>query len=225
MTATDPTRITDALAVPPRPIMKIVDEPAPMPDADVIDATLSTARRSAWTATIPARFADASLEDLESGDTRAALGAWAGEPIPQNLILFGDIGVGKTHAAIASCRRRFECSYTATPEIEFVPVSELLDRLDWRRPDSAEYLDWACRVPMLVLDDFGTQRTNEWVGERLYVIVNRRWLERRPVVVTTNLEPRGDDSLEASIGPRTYSRLADSAIALALGGDDRRRAR
>lgn len=227
MTTDEPERIGPV--IPPRPRPR-PDEPEPMPAPDEILSAMRGNRLEAWSASIPARFTTATMADLTgwAGCDLEALTEWTTTDDPGNLLLFGDVGVGKTHAAVAACRARFG---RAMPyiEVEFVPVSELLDRLDWRRPESAVFLERCCTVDLLVLDDLGTERQNEWTGERLYVVVNRRWLERRPTIVTSNLSPLGGDgsgpSLETAVGARTFSRLADGALALLLGGDDRRRTR
>lgn len=72
----------------------------------------------------------------------------------------------------------------------------------------------------MVLDDLGGEHTSDWTIERLYLIINRRWLQQRPVIATANLTP---DTLEAAIGPRIMSRLTHDAVRLRIGGADRRR--
>ena len=75
-------------------------------------------------------------------------------------------------------------------------------------------------TPILMLDDLGAERPTEWVLERLNILVDTRWREQRPILVTTNLEP---GELWEQLGERAYSRLADGALAVAFGGGDRRR--
>jgi DNA replication protein DnaC len=57
-------------------------------------------------------------------------------------------------------------------------------------------------VPLLVLDDLGTENATSWAREKLFQIINYRYQERLPTVVTTN---HTLDELE----PRLVSRLAD----------------
>jgi DNA replication protein DnaC len=75
-------------------------------------------------------------------------------------------------------------------------------------------------VELLLIDDLGTERANEWTGERLYAVVNRRWLADLPTIATSNLEP---EQLEEALGERTYSRLVGGALVLRIAGQDRRR--
>lgn len=173
-------------------------------------------RRDAWRAVVPRRFWDARTSDFQEPTVRAELDQWAALDEPPNLVLMGPVGVGKTHAGIAAQRPGF--GHGAT--LLFLPVGELLDQLDWRRPDSAQALEQLCAVDRLIIDDLGAERSNEWTGERLYLVVNRRWLDGRPTVVTTNLSTQ---HLIDAVGERTYSRLAHDAVPLELKGKDQRR--
>ena len=42
-------------------------------------------------------------------------------------------------------------------------------------------------VPLLVLDDLGAQKTTEWVTERLFVIINARYDDLLPTIITSNI--------------------------------------
>ena len=58
---------------------------------------------------------------------------------------------------------------------------------------------------MLVLDDFGTQNATDWAQEKLFQIINYRYINRFPTVITTNL-PLNE------IEPRIRSRLLDPEL-------------
>lgn len=134
-----------------------------------------------------------------------------------NLVLLGAVGVGKTHAALAAARADHERGL----EVVFLPVVELLDLL---RPGGPEHaLDDVMHCDRLVVDDLGHERSTDWTWERLGAVVNRRWLEERPIIATSNLDP---PELSAAVGERTYSRLVgDGAVVIHVAGDDRRRKR
>jgi DNA replication protein DnaC len=42
---------------------------------------------------------------------------------------------------------------------------------------------------LLVLDDLGTERPTDFAGERLFQLVNERLNKRKPIIVTTNVDP------------------------------------
>lgn len=185
-------------------------------DDNAAAARLVGQRRAAWQAIVPRRFHAARLDDLTGRAGHDDLVAWSTDDQPPNLVLIGPVGVGKSHAATAAVRPH----YGGGADLEWTPVGEMLDRLDWRRPDSHQWLDRLMSVDLLVVDDLGTERANEWTGERLYAVVNRRWLAQLPTVATANMEPT---ALAESLGERTYSRLVGGALMLRLAGHDRRR--
>lgn len=186
-------------------------------------------RQARWHAAIPQRFHMADLSFVDEGwPLRDHLVEWAngpGEQAPEdrrptpNLLMYGPTGTGKTYAAIAAARQHF----LRGAEVAFWPAAELLDGL---RPGGPDGL-WDRLVvdtDVLVIDDLGAHKSTEWADERLDALVNRRWLDERPVVATTNLTP---DQLAKACGTRLLSRLADiasGAVVLGMGGEDRRMA-
>lgn len=182
-----------------------------------------------WREAIPSRFLHAELGHLTEvpPKVRADLEDWAARPRGRNLLLWGSVGVGKTYAAVAACRA---AHFERSQEVMFKPVVELLDEL---RPDGLPCAMAEARdTDVLLLDDLGGERPTDWTAERLYAVINRRWLEERPVVGTTNLPltdkvaPEGYTGpvLEDVLGARTFSRLVgNGAVVRRMAGPDRRR--
>ena len=121
------------------------------------------------------------------------------------LILMGGYGCGKTHLAAAITNASAELGVPAL----FITVPDLLDQLRfaYQSPEATfeERFEAVRRAPLLVLDDFGTQNATEWAEEKLFQILNYRYTNRLPLVVTTNL-PFDD------IEPRLRSRLQDPEL-------------
>lgn len=181
-----------------------------------VQSGLAAVRANLWRQQIPNRFQWAELEHF-SGEVHRELASWSAQPAGRNLVLFGPVGAGKTHAAVAACRK----AHFDGLSVEFWPLVELLDQL--RPGGDPEMFDRLVDVDRLIIDDLGAERSTEWTDERLYAVINRRWLEELPTVATTNLTPA---ALEESLGARAFSRLVGSdAVALQLSGPDRRRAR
>ncbi len=149
----------------------------------------------------------------------------------RNLLTLGPVGVGKTRAAVAACRRSH---FSHGKAVEFVPVTEMLTTLrqEMNGGPGGNLARWM-RVDLLILDDLGAERPTEWTAEQLYSLVNRRWLEELPTIATTNLPPTrksaGDGyeghTLEEVLGDRMFSRLVGGAALVRLSGPDRRRTR
>jgi DNA replication protein DnaC len=212
----EPTKIAEAVpeGLRERAYARSKLPPKPEPEEPDYQAELEAERNARWPHVAPARFVNAKVEDL-SLDLRKLATRWEDTGFTSNVLLLGSVGVGKTHAAVAMARRAFETGR----RMRFVPVVELLDAM--RPGGDPVAFDRAVEVDVLVLDDLGGERPTDWSGERLYALINRRWLEERATVATSNLDA---SKLESAVGARVWSRLYHDALRLKIGGEDRRRA-
>lgn len=121
------------------------------------------------------------------------------------LLLLGGYGVGKTHLAAAIANRAVA---SGVPTL-FLTVPDLLDSLRGSYGDEGSgferRFDEIRRAPLLVLDDFGTQNATDWAREKLFQILNHRYVNRLPTVVTTNL-------VFEELDGRMRSRLSDPEL-------------
>lgn len=192
------------------PILSVPPRSESPEDAAIARAIIAQRR---WASTIPPRFRAASLSDLAEPLRQIVLG-WAVASGPPNLVLTGPVGAGKTYAACAACRSKVEAGNT----LEFWPVVRLLDHLRPGRDEGDPY-NQVVESDLLILDDLGAERASEWTAERLYAIVNDRWLTERTTIATTNLNP---PQLISAVGERLASRLLGGATTARISGHDRR---
>jgi DNA replication protein DnaC len=139
------------------------------------------------------------------------------------LVLFGEVGRGKTAIAAAAAAAR-----TRISPVRWISVAELL--LALRMPFDAPEFAAAQRAlaprggrAALVLDDLDKLRPTEHAVQPLYVAVNA-WIEAElPLIVTMN---RGLDALADDFGERfgdpIASRLAEHCEVLEIEGRERR---
>jgi DNA replication protein DnaC len=91
----------------------------------------------------------------------------------------------------------------------FLTVPDLLDslRFSYNDPTSTfeERFEEVRRSQLLVMDDFGTENATSWAQEKLFQILNYRYINNLPLLITTNL------SLNQIEG-RIRSRLQDPEL-------------
>lgn len=102
------------------------------------------------------------------------------------LLFIGTFGCGKTHLAAAIANKVVE---SGVPTL-FLTVPDLLDWLRYSY-GSQDYsyeqrFEEIRNIELLVLDDLGTQNATPWAAEKLYQILNHRYVLKLPTVVTTN---------------------------------------
>lgn len=121
------------------------------------------------------------------------------------LLLQGKYGCGKTHLAAAIA------NYVVNMGVPtlFITVPDLLDSLrnSYGRQDTTfeQHFNEIRNAHLLVLDDFGTQNATPWAQEKLFQIINYRYINHLPLVVTTNL-------ILEDIDARISSRLEDPEL-------------
>lgn len=137
-------------------------------------------------------------------------------------LLTGPVGVGKTHLAVAAGLEREEVGDT----VFFATASDLLDHLrSAYAPDNPtlpeDLLDRIKTADLLVLDDFGSERSTPFAEDKLFQIINYRYEDRLPTIVTTSLDFREIESSR----PRIASRLGDRDVVLRvpMSGPDYRK--
>jgi DNA replication protein DnaC len=102
------------------------------------------------------------------------------------LLVIGINGCGKTHLAAAIANNAVSLG---VPTL-FLTVPDLLDwlRYAYTDPDTTfeQRFDEIRTIQLLILDDFGTENATPWAQEKLFQIINFRYLNRLPIVITSN---------------------------------------
>lgn len=125
------------------------------------------------------------------------------------LTLMGLNGVGKTHLAVAICKSWADAGIPS--RYVFVPL--LLDELreGFSKTDNASYqarFNFYCTIPLLLLDDLGTESKTAWVQEKLETLVDYRLMNKLSLIVTCN---KALDELSPRIASR-LTRLPESLL-------------
>ena len=123
------------------------------------------------------------------------------------LVFIGASGAGKTHLAAAISNK---LRASGQDDIMFVVVPDLLDYLRAAfNPDSADShqrrFDELKRVPLLVLDNLGTESATPWAREKLFQLLNYRHSALLPTVITTTIA-------EEKLNPWLRTRIRDADL-------------
>lgn len=144
---------------------------------------------------LPARTEGKTFEKFENRDKKCekakavALRMAQGDESVIFLTLMSATGRGKSHLVIAICREWLKRGEAA----RYAYVPELLDdiRASYRMDEAtgqsySQLLDRIGTIPLLVLDDLGTEKKGDFACEKLQTIIDRRARSALPLVVTTN---------------------------------------
>jgi len=168
-------------------------------------------------AQIPRRFLNKSLKNFRCTDAmrkQLVKGAEAfvkgfnlkGEFYP-GLIMEGPVGCGKSHLAVSILREVIAKGYTGlyynSPDL----LSEIRATFSNEQgPSEDDILEELAGVDLLVLDDLGAEKVSGFVLDRFYLIINKRYENCKPIIVTTNLD---QETLINRLGERIVSRLLE----------------
>ncbi len=139
-----------------------------------------------------------------------------------NLLMIGGTGLGKTHLSAALAGRVIERGY----DVVCVTAADLFGEFEHERFDRARNSDapFATRrfydAELLIVDDLGTEMTNQFTSSVFYNLLNDRLNRGNATVINTNLDPK---DLKARYDDRIFSRIFGEFVTVPLIGTDVRR--
>ena len=105
----------------------------------------------------------------------------------KGLILVGNNGVGKTHLACSIANKLIE---NGIPVIYGTLINLLAELKNSYEIDNSisemEIIKLYENVDLLIIDDLGKEKPSEWGLEKLFTIINSRYENNLPVIITTN---------------------------------------
>ena len=134
----------------------------------------------------------------------------------KNMILYGSTGLGKT----------FLCSCIATALTEdgihvmyqtAYALSNQLENQKFRNVNNHEMTDMYYTVPVLIIDDLGTEFSSSFTSSAIFDILNSRLGNGKSTILSTNLSI---DEIKEHYGARIQSRILGEYELLKLHGKD-----
>ena len=141
--------------------------------------------------------------------------------VSSNLLFQGGPGLGKTFlsACIARVVAEKGCSVCYDSAVSALEAFE--KQKFSRDPDEADAASARVRrmldCDLMILDDLGTEMTTQFTVSVLYQLLNTRLMEKKPVILSTNLTP---GELASRYSPQIASRILGTYRLCQFCGDD-----
>ncbi len=110
-------------------------------------------------------------------------------------------------------------------QVLFLNLGEVAQRVkntfekETKQQDSSLFEDMK-KVELLVIDDIGVEKVSDWLAEQIYLVVNHRYENRLPMIVTSN---QSLEDLAKMHRPQICSRLQEMCKVVQFKGADRRK--
>ena len=137
----------------------------------------------------------------------------------ESLMLFGNAGLGKTHAALAIAgivlEKDFDVIYVSSPDF-----FSKLEGLHFGADPAGEeetLMQTAAGADLLILDDLGSEFNSAFLISSLYSLLNNRLGAKLPTIVTTNIT---DGALLEKLYTEKISSRLSAFVPCLFAGDD-----
>ncbi len=136
----------------------------------------------------------------------------------RNYLMLGPTGLGKTHLSTAVAKEVIERGF----DVLYVTSVGMVGDFEEKRFGNGEGRDTAryYECDLLIIDDLGTEVTNQFTLSCLYDVINTRINNRRCTFINTNLTTR---EIEARYSERITSRLLGEYLPIRFCGTDIRK--
>ena len=136
----------------------------------------------------------------------------------QNLLIFGDTGIGKTFLSNCVAKKLLDTGHSVI-YFSAHQLFELLTDQQFGRTSQFSAADYRniFDCDLLIIDDLGTEAINTMTTSQFFVCLNERILNHKSTLISTNLELT---ELATYYSERIFSRIFNNFTVLHLFGND-----
>lgn len=179
--------------------------------------------------TIPERFKSVNYEEDVLQSIKDLVENF--EKSRKGIFLHGNAGTGKTHTGYAICKELEKrgmkvMAFKALDILKMIKDDMKYQNIDDYETNGIKYFDEMDFLNglnsfkgILFIDDFGTEKASEWVSETFYSIIDKRYEEMLPTIITSNWNL---STINKEMGDRMASRIAQMCDIIPMVGTDRR---
>ena len=135
---------------------------------------------------------------------------------PQGLLLHGSVGTGKTFAS--ACISNYLMENGKTVLVMNLGLYLIKLKKEWDEAES-NVLEYVKHCDLLVIDDFGVEKTTEFVLDKAFALIDTRYRAEKPLIITTNLSLK---EITDKFGSRISDRLQEMCYPLRVEGQSKR---
>jgi DNA replication protein DnaC len=145
------------------------------------------------------------------------------DAISQGLIIEGPIGSGKSYLLGCIANALIDRGI----HFRYIVYSDLLQQIrstynqDSPEADEKQILNTVQQIPVLLIDDLGTEKATEFASSTLYQIIDHRYREEKPIILSTNYSIKNLKNRFPVMGERIFQRLLEMNKYLELAGNVR----
>lgn len=156
--------------------------------------------------------------NIKAYDSLIAYGDKFSKDMKTGIYLYGPTGVGKSLLSKKAMTKVLNKGYSAY----ITNVPKLTNDIKKENQTfSKDTLNRCIDVDLLVLDDFGAERGTEYDIEQLFLILESRWREFKPIIFTSNYN-LDEISEKYNDRNRLFSRISGTSLVIRVDGIDMR---
>ena len=123
------------------------------------------------------------------------------------LIIHGERGTGKTHISACIANKVLNLTYSVYMTKLSVLISKMQENYN---ENKLHLLNKIGDVDLFILDDMGTERHTETALELIFDIIDKRYLSKKPIIISTNLTQEEFTNNENMQYRRIFDRIIEN---------------
>ena len=141
------------------------------------------------------------------------------DTVYRNLYLYGTVGTGKSFLSICIAKEVLETGHS----VLYFSAAALFDKLSMysfdvrTKEELRSFILDLYECDLLIIDDLGTELTNQFISAQLFACLNERHLNRKSTVISTNLSLA---EMQSRYSDRVFSRITNDYELYKLTGSD-----
>ena len=135
----------------------------------------------------------------------------------ENLFIYGDTGVGKTFLSYCVAKELLDTTHSVIYYSAFDLFDAFAKKTFANTDESQDRNDYILDCDLLIIDDLGTELTNNFVASQFFLCINERILRKKSTIISTNLTL---GNFMDRYSERVFSRVSSNYTMIKLIGKD-----